>query len=615
MKSPRLPWLLLLCLPLVARAAATAAPVRVACIGDSIVYGLGLPDRATQAYPAQLQTLLGPGFEVRNFGNSGRGYFRHSWRGAEKRGFIFMPEHAAALAWEPDIVICNLGINDCGEYVKLWKDGACRPFYDDIVALLETYRQLPTRPQIYLWTKLAPLIPGQAFWQSAEPFLMQRELSAAARRLDAVGIDMQTPLAARHDLFPDKIHPNAEGARIIAETTHRAMKPFLDRTVPFALPAFCTSHAVLPAGRPFVLRGTANPGVRVTTPFGAVVAGRNGTWSVQVPGQAASWQGASWTFSTDAGGRIVLEDVVFGRVWLCAGQSNMLMSFAQCDGRMPATFDALAAKGALRLMPYRCRLGTNPGVWSQETVEAATRGPMFAGAWLRVTPANAGGLSALGVMFGEGLARQAPQAPVGIIELAVGGAPAEAFAPACVLARQHEILPVLAARLPADELDVYRPAWPKARMRQNLSGVPREARLAVPHPFAPETIWEGALAALGELPVEGVLWYQGESNASTALSATDDDPLPAPYIRQSLEIVVDALRLGDARRPILMVELVGKMNRPWAPYRAAQREIAAERNVALIPTDDLGDPNNVHPKDKAPIAERALKRVLPEALD
>ena len=60
-----------------ALAAHSSDAVKVACIGDSITYGLGLADRAKESYPAQLQKMLEefePGkYEVRNFGNSGRG--------------------------------------------------------------------------------------------------------------------------------------------------------------------------------------------------------------------------------------------------------------------------------------------------------------------------------------------------------------------------------------------------------------------------------------------------------------------------------------------------------------------------------------------------------------
>ena len=45
--------------------------MRVACVGDSITFGAGIEDREKKCYPAQLQELLGPRFEVRNFGRSG----------------------------------------------------------------------------------------------------------------------------------------------------------------------------------------------------------------------------------------------------------------------------------------------------------------------------------------------------------------------------------------------------------------------------------------------------------------------------------------------------------------------------------------------------------------
>ena len=41
--------------------------IKVACVGNSITYGTGLADRATQSYPVQLQKLLGEHYEVENF--------------------------------------------------------------------------------------------------------------------------------------------------------------------------------------------------------------------------------------------------------------------------------------------------------------------------------------------------------------------------------------------------------------------------------------------------------------------------------------------------------------------------------------------------------------------
>ena len=222
--------IILTLLSALALASSAGERVKVACIGDSITYGYGLADRANESYPAQLQRMLDekfPGrYEVRNFGNSGRGIYLDSMRGAEKRGFRWMPEHKAALEWKPDVVICNLGINDNGEYIKEYAGGRRRgQFADDYIALLGDYRKAKAKVKLFLWTKLSPLAEGQRFYRSPEPFLMQADLEKVAAKMQATGLDMQEPLREQMDeIFArDKIHPNVAGARIIAETTFKAL--------------------------------------------------------------------------------------------------------------------------------------------------------------------------------------------------------------------------------------------------------------------------------------------------------------------------------------------------------------------------------------------------------
>jgi sialate O-acetylesterase len=43
--------------------------VRIACVGNSVTYGYGIANRERDSYPAQLQRMLGEGYEVRNFGH------------------------------------------------------------------------------------------------------------------------------------------------------------------------------------------------------------------------------------------------------------------------------------------------------------------------------------------------------------------------------------------------------------------------------------------------------------------------------------------------------------------------------------------------------------------
>src|SRR5436309_1389605 len=75
---PRLRVLCALCLLAALRPAAFAQEkTKVACVGDSITAGAGINDPAHNAYPAQLQKLLGDGYLVKNFGVSGRTLLKH----------------------------------------------------------------------------------------------------------------------------------------------------------------------------------------------------------------------------------------------------------------------------------------------------------------------------------------------------------------------------------------------------------------------------------------------------------------------------------------------------------------------------------------------------------
>ncbi|MDA7597709.1 GDSL-type esterase/lipase family protein [bacterium] len=192
--------------------------VKIACIGDSITFGHGIKD-PEGTYPAQLQQILGAESEVRNFGNSGRSILKKSMRGKQKRAFIFMKEHEDALAFEPDIVICNLGINDLMDFDKFEDD-----FVTDYIELLTAYQSLASKPRIIVWASLAPLFKGHAFFEDARIEKINREIVKVVKKMDIESIDMERPLRNEDALFPDNIHPNAGGAAIIAKVTAALLK-------------------------------------------------------------------------------------------------------------------------------------------------------------------------------------------------------------------------------------------------------------------------------------------------------------------------------------------------------------------------------------------------------
>lgn len=203
---------------------------RVACIGDSITYGTGLENRARDSYPAQLQKLLDakfPGkYEVRNFGNPGRGVYTNRLFKGTNRAFSRQSEHAAALAWHPDVVICNLGINDGGEICKE-ADGRLEKglFEREYLKLLGEYRKLTTHPRIIVWSKLSPLGRNHGFYGQPGVEALNAAVSRVAAAEGIEGLDMAAPLAKDIEtlVLKDGIHLNTEGCRKVAEATCAAM--------------------------------------------------------------------------------------------------------------------------------------------------------------------------------------------------------------------------------------------------------------------------------------------------------------------------------------------------------------------------------------------------------
>lgn len=231
-------------LPLAATPAGTT-PLKVACIGDSITFGHLLPGVATNSYPAQLNRMLKakhPGeYDVRGFGDSGRGVYLDTIRNAktgEKRGYRHHRRHAAALKWKPDVVICNLGVNDTSEFPKEFTgERPAGQFVREYLELLDDYRKANPKVKFYVWTKLAPLADSHKYAAERKTGRMEQALEEVAAKAGATPIDMFTPFGGtvKGRFHRDGIHPNIAGATCIAEATLKVLE---EQPTGDAAPAF-----------------------------------------------------------------------------------------------------------------------------------------------------------------------------------------------------------------------------------------------------------------------------------------------------------------------------------------------------------------------------------------
>ena len=200
--------LIILSVLLIAFNACQKEPVRVACVGDSITYGHGIKDRLHDAYPGVLSSMLGEKYDVRNFGVSGT----TTMMGTD---MPYMNEQAYkdALAFNPQIVTIKLGTNDSKPYN--WKEQ--EHFKQDLKNLIESFRALPSKPKIWLCLPVPAMghawsINDSVIYNGVIPYIKE-----VAQEENLPLIDLNTPFQGKRQYFPDTIHPNEEGEKMIAD--------------------------------------------------------------------------------------------------------------------------------------------------------------------------------------------------------------------------------------------------------------------------------------------------------------------------------------------------------------------------------------------------------------
>lgn len=187
---------------------AQSEKIRVACVGNSITYGHGIKNRDRDTYPAVLGRLLGDKYEVGNFGISGRTLMN-------KGDVPYMKEqiYKDALAFQPNIVTIKLGTNDSKP--QNWKFNDT--FKDDLRALIRSFQELPTKPKIYLCLPIPCTFPRWEINDSVITNGVIPYIREVAREMNLPIIDLNTAFRPYVHLLPDNVHPNEDGAAVIAQ--------------------------------------------------------------------------------------------------------------------------------------------------------------------------------------------------------------------------------------------------------------------------------------------------------------------------------------------------------------------------------------------------------------
>jgi len=387
------------------------------------------------------------------------------------------------------------------------------------------------------------------------------------------------------------------------------MSPSLRADVVLA-PLF-TDHAVLQQGKPVPVWGRGAPNEKVTVTFRDQViqatAGSDGRWIVYLD---ALKPGAPAELVVAGRNTIKLQDVVVGEVWVCSGQSNMEFRVWGPPGDVYRVNDADAEVAAARFPLIR--------EFKVDRAVAAQPADTARGAWVVCSPATAGSFGAVGYFFARDL-NQRLGVPVGIIDDAWGGTAIESWlsdyalrgnpAFAVVDQRWAEAMVNWPAKVAA-----YRAAVAAQEKDEAAARAAGSAQLAAflktkpwlppppspESPDAPRSTFNGMVNPLLPCALRGVLWYQGEANTGR----------PGEY-RALFEALITAWRAhwGQGDVPFYWVQLPNfdggdGRGTNWARLREAQAQALALPATGMAVAIDIGDPNNIHPRNKQEVGRR-----------
>ncbi len=313
--------------------------------------------------------------------------------------------------------------------------------------------------------------------------------------------------------------------------------------------------------QPVPVWGWAEPGEQVTVEFAGqrktTTADANGKWLAVLDAMPAS--GEPRSLVVRGRNTVTVTDIVIGEVWLASGQSNMALRLAELESakeEIKSANDPL-----LRTFCVPERPGERP--WAD-----------VSGRWLRWSDKTGTQFSAIGYYFAKRL-RQELGVPVGILLCVWGGSGTSSW------------MSPEALREPA-----LRRLWPEDVLgwRPNIQ---------------PSRLYHGMLHPLIPFGVAGVIWYQGE---------TEGEPYQNAYLYRFLfpAMIEDWRRQWQRpEMPFFFVQLPNLRNKPtWPVVRESQAAALRLPHTGMIPTIDIGQEDQLHPKNKADFANRLADLVL-----
>ena len=387
-----------------------------------------------------------------------------------------------------------------------------------------------------------------------------------------------------------------------------------------------TDHMVIQREKPVAVWGWADASETVTVEFNGqkktTKAGANGKWMLKLDSMKANANSQKLivkgsTPSTDPAKprQCVFEDVLIGEVWLGSGQSNMSLQVARCLN--PEQEKAAANYPLIR-------------EFGEKSLSHAEAKDNCKGKWTVCSPETVSGYSAALYFMARELHKEL-KVPVGIVQSSVGGTPIENWIDVNTQLAVPELKEVTEAKVKSwkafDEVKAkakYEKEladWKEAKEKAKADGQPDPATKAPADPITkrkgsggPGELFNGKIAGLIPFTIRGIIWYQGEANAHSAERGK-------LYQTQLPTLIKDWRKLWNEELPFCWAQLPNfeRSDAQWPWLREAQLKSLSVPNTGMITTMDIGEKEDIHPKNKQEIGRRfalwALNKVYSKQIE
>jgi len=373
------------------------------------------------------------------------------------------------------------------------------------------------------------------------------------------------------------------------------------------LPSIIGDNMVLQQGKQVTIWGWANPGEEVMASVSwhsmkwAVTADEGGKWSFKMNSPEA---GGPYEMTISGKNEIKIKNILVGEVWVCSGQSNMQWAVRQSNNAEQEIAEADYPN--IRLFTVERKVADQPQT-------------DCTGSWTPCNPETVPGFSAAAYFFGRQLHKEL-NVPVGLIHTSWGGTPAEAWTRRGILKGDPDFAPILSryddavAKYPQAKAEHEQKLeeWKKAVEKAKADGTKAPSRPREPfgpgHPHTPSGLYNAMIAPLIPYGIQGAIWYQGESNAGRAYQYRKLFPAMITNWREDW---------GQGDFPFLFVQLANFMavkpepgDSSWAELREAQSMTLSLPNTGMATIIDIGEADNIHPKNKQDVGRRLARWAL-----